>query len=444
MRTRFAPSPTGYLHIGNARTALQAYLAIKKLGGEFWLRIDDTDQERSSKTYIEQIEKDLKWLGMSWDGYFCQSQRFARYEEIKNSLIASGRLYPCFETAEELELKRKVQLGRNLPPIYDRAALKLSTNQQQELIASGKNPHYRFRLKEGQIAWNDLIRGEIKFNAEHISDPIVIRGDGSFTYLLCSVIDDIDYHITHILRGEDHISNTAVQIQMIEALGGETPTFGHLCMFKSKEGKISKRIGGFEIKSLREEGYSPMAINSLLAKLGSSDPVKPYYQLSDLIQEFDFTKCGRAAVNYDVEDLDNLNHKYVTHASHNQVKNELQELGLSHIDAKFWEGVHANISKLDDLKLWWQICREPVEPVISPENKTFLSEAAGTLPKNINAENWAQWIAAVKQASGKQGKALFMPLRLAITGLEHGPEMPIIATLIGHEKLVRRLKGEKC
>ncbi|MEO0347940.1 MAG: glutamate--tRNA ligase [Pseudomonadota bacterium] len=442
IRTRFAPSPTGMLHIGNARTAILTYLAATKLNGEFWLRIDDTDQERSSSAYERAIKDDLTWLGLKWHDCFSQSQRLERYNEVKAEMIASGLLYPCFESKTELDLKRKILLSRNLPPIYDRSALKLTKSQQRQLMADGVKPHYRFKLRPGEIKWRDLVRGEIKFDAEKISDPVVIRADGSFTYLLCTAIDDADYKMTHIIRGEDHIANTAIQIQMMQALAADTPEFAHMCMMTSKEGKISKRIGGFEISSLRESGISSMAISSLLAKIGTSDSIKPYYNITQLTSDFEFSKCSRASVQYDLADLELLNHKYVTHADFNNVQAELEYLGLTKIDAEFWQAVRGNIDKVGDVKLWHQICHGLVKPVIAAANADYIKTALQHLPAQDNSNPWQSWTNKLKEVTDRKGKQLFMPLRTAITGLNYGPEMPKIIALTPRDKILKRLAGE--
>ena len=344
-KLRFAPSPTGFLHAGNVRTALINFLFARKTGGEFILRIDDTDVERSKQEYIDAINQDMAWLGLKYDTTFKQSERFARYEEVKNKLIADGKLYPCYETGEELETKRKFQMKRGAPPIYDRAALKLTDDEKKKLEAEGKKPHYRFKLDPTDIEWDDLIRGPQKFNGANLSDPILFREDGSLIYMLCTVVDDGDYNITHIVRGEDHVTNTAIQIQIAQALGFNIPQFAHMALLKAKDGELSKRKGGFEISALREKGVEPQAILSLLGKIGTSDPVD-YKTTEELIAEFDFKKFGRALAIYNPEDLDRLNHKVVAHLDYAAVKGRVK------VDKGFWDAVKANLKTVAEVEEW--------------------------------------------------------------------------------------------
>lgn len=430
MLTRFAPSPTGYLHIGNARTALICALYARKLGGKFILRIDDTDLERSKKEYEVAIEEDLRWLGLEWQQSARQSERLARYDAVKQQLIASGHLYPCFESQEELEVRRKMQLSRGLPPVYDRAALKLSAEEIKANLAAGKPVHYRFKMQHKDIVWQDEIRGEVKFHGAHISDPIVIRESGAYTYMLPSAIDDVDFGITHVVRGEDHVTNTAVQIQMFEALGAPVPTFAHLALIKGKEGKISKREGGFEIRSLREEGIEPMAILSFLARVGTSDPIDVRPNLETLTQEFVPSKFSRSMAIYDPEEINRLNARLVHELPFSAVSDRVQ------VDEAFWNTVRGNLSKVADANDWWKICHE-APPSAANE---FTAQAATLLPPEPwDASTWNQWIEAVKAASGRKGKELFMPLRLALTGMEHGPELQYMLPLIGRERALKRL-----
>lgn len=436
--TRFAPSPTGYLHIGNVRTALVCYLLTKSQGGEFMLRLDDTDTERSKSEYAEQIQKDLKWLGLEWDQFARQSERMDRYEEVKRELIKAGRVYACYETQEELEIKRKMLLGRGLPPVYDRAALKLTNEEKQALEAKGRKPHWRFKLDEtATIEWNDLVKGPVKFEAKNISDPVIIRENGAPTYMLPSTVDDADFGITHVVRGEDHVSNTAIQIQMFEALGAKPPIFAHTSLLKTKEGKLSKRVGGFDIGALREEGVQPMAITSLLARLGTSDSVELRQNVEELVKHFDISRFTKTAANYDVEDVYRLNKKLLHAMSFEEAKEKLP----SGVDEDFWLSVRANISSFDEVREWWSICRESLTPEI--EDASFTAEASTLLPAGEwNEATWNEWIEQVKAKTGRKGKQLFMPLRKALTAREHGPELQYILPLIGREKAEARLAGK--
>jgi len=441
IKTRFAPSPTGFLHIGNARTALICYLYAKKHGGEFLLRIDDTDIARSKQEYTDAIKEDLVWLGLKWDESFRQSERLSRYDEVKKQLLEMGRLYPCYETAVELEVKRKMQMKLGRPPIYDRASLNLSAEKKAEYEAGGRKPHYRFLMQDGKIEWDDLVRGKVSFEAKNLGDPILLREDGSPTYLLPSAIDDVDSGITHIVRGEDHVTNTAVQIQIFAALGANIPVFAHLALLKAKDAKISKREGGFEIKHLRESGIEAMAINSFLARMGTSEMVEARTNLEDIIKGFDISKFGRAPTTYDEADLSRLNIKLVQAYSFAEIKLHLAEMGLSEIDENFWKSVQPNLKTLAEIKDWWKICNEKLAPVI--EDAEFLAQAGNFLPDGQWDETtWNAWMDKLKAATGRQGKNLFMPIRKAITGMEHGPELKNLLPLIGREKVLARLNGE--
>ncbi len=442
IKTRFAPSPTGLLHVGNIRTALINWLFTKKNGGSFTLRIDDTDLVRSTKEFTECIKQDLSWLKLNWDDLIFQSNRFDRYTEIKNLLIKQGKLYPCYETPEELDIKRKLQLGQGKPPIYDRSALKLSDKQKEQLEASGKKPHYRFLLENRKISWQDLVRDEVTFAENSMSDPILIREDGSWTYMLCSVIDDIDLNITHIIRGEDHISNTAVQIQIFEILGAKLPTFAHLARITSKEAKISKRVGGFDIQNLREEkGIEAMTINNFLATIGTSDPVSHFSEIEDIIEHFELNKFHKSPTNYDEDDLIRINHKILADSSFAEISPRLKQMNLNKIDENFWLIVRKNLNTLNEIILWNNICFDKVVPVI--DNKDFLNACAQCLPTdNWDETIWEKWMHNIISVTNKKGKELFLPIRLALTGIEHGPELKSMIYLLGKEKILKRLNGE--
>jgi glutamyl-tRNA synthetase len=440
VRVRFAPSPTGYLHVGNARTALITWLFARSQDGHFLLRIDDTDIERSKTEYEEVIESSLVWMGMDWDEKTRQRDRSDRYREVVEKLKAEGHLYPCYETPEELSLKRKTQLSRGLPPIYDRAALSMSDREKQKYEKEGRQPHWRFKLKHEPIEWEDLVRGNVKFQGDTMSDPVVIREDGSPLYHLCSVIDDMDYSITHIVRGEDHVSNTAAHIQMFEALGAKPPYFAHLPLISDIEGgKLSKRLGAMSVRDLRkDEGLEPMALVSLLARLGSSDPIEPVTDIKKLIEAFDIRKFSKGAPKFDFDELLRLNAKILHEADFDTVKVRLANIGLPEVTEDFWMAVRPNITKLEDVREWWTVANGPVEHDV--EDTEFLKAAADALPPEPWSEStWKEWTDAVKQATGKKGKDLFKPLRHALTGKEHGPELAALLPLIGREQAAKRL-----
>jgi glutamyl-tRNA synthetase len=438
--TRFAPSPTGFLHIGNARTALINWLYARKYNGKFILRIDDTDITRSTEEYKNAIIRDLKWLGLEWDESFNQNSRLNNYLIAKEKLLQSGRLYPCYETPEELAIKRKLQLSRGLPPIYDRASLKLTQDQITTYEKMGRKPHYRFMIQDSEIKWHDMVKGIINYQGSNLSDPIIIRGDGTMTYMLCSTIDDIDYEISHIIRGEDHVSNTAIQIQMFQAFGVKAPDFGHLSLVKAKDDKISKREGGFDIANLRDnKGLEAMAINSFFALVGSSHNVVPTYSLKQLLDKFDISTYSKSPTTYLPEELETLNHKLVIHLEYQDVKERLHPLAIDQIDEKFWIAVRPNLQKLSDIKEWWEIYTNPKRVEITDRN--ILIIAAETLPQIINQDTWTNWTKLISEKSGKKGKELFMPLRLALTGMNNGPELKNLLPLLTREEILRRLKS---
>lgn len=439
--TRFAPSPTGMLHVGNIRAALLNWLYAKKHNGQFILRFDDTDLERSKQEYKDAIEEDLKFLNLNWDQTFNQLSRLSRYDEIKNLLLDKKRLYACYETPEELELKRKFQLSKGLPPIYDRASLNLTEEQTQKYIEQGRKPHYRFLVNHEPISWHDMIKGEVKYDGKALSDPIVIRADGSMTYMLCSVIDDIDYDITHIIRGEDHVSNTAIQIQMFEALNTTPPTFGHLSLIINKDEKISKRVGGFEIATLRKEiGIEAMAIASFFSLLGSSAQILPYKSMEKLANQFEISSFSKSPTIYQPEDLERLNHKLLISLDFDEVKNHLKEIDAEYIDENFWLSVRSNLQKLRDVKDWWEICHKTPNVKSLNLDKEYLKQAAELLPQGeITKDSWSIWTKEITNITGKKGKELFLPLRLALTGRESGPEIAGVLPLIDQEEIIKRL-----
>jgi glutamyl-tRNA synthetase len=440
VKVRFAPSPTGKLHVGNVRTALVNWLFAKGQGGSFVLRIDDTDLARSTQEYEDGIEADLTWLGLTWDERYNQSKRFDRYEEAAARLKAAGRLYPCYETADELDRRRKVQLSRGLPPIYDRAALALTDAEKAAFEAEGRRPHWRFKLEGKRVAWEDLARGHAEVDTASMSDPVLIREDGLFLYTLPSVVDDIDMAITHIIRGEDHVTNTGAQIEIFEALGAAAPGFAHTPLLVGADGAaLSKRLGSLSISDMRDQGYEPIAITSHLGKIGTSDNLEVAASVEDLGAGFAFSKMGRSPARYDTADLDRLNAQAVHAIDYAAAKPRLEALGAD-LGEDFWTVVKGNLSKFGDVADMARLVVGPVTPVI--EDAAFAEAALELLPEVIDAGAWSAWTSAVKDKTGAKGKGLFMPLRLILTGQAHGPDMAALIPLIGRERLVRRLKGE--
>ena len=439
---RFAPSPTGFLHVGNIRAALINFLYIKKLGGKFLLRLDDTDIERVKDEYRDMILKDMSWLGIEHDELSKQSERLEKYEAAKNNLIKSGRLYECFESADELNLQRKALTSSGIAPIYNRASLNLTEEQKQAYKDSGLKPYYRFLLNDAPTSWKDKVKGKISYKGRHFSDPVLIRDNGVPTYTFCSVVDDIAMGITDIIRGEDHITNTAIQIQIFEALGAQAPEFSHLALIKAKEAKISKREGGFDIKSLREEGYEPMAIANLLSQIGTSESLKIYNKFDDLVQNFDLSKFSRSATNYDISELKSINQKLLQSLSFENAKLRLKEIGVKdEISENFWNIIKLNIEFLKEAGEWLAICSSDFSFSNLESDQEFLSKVADLIPEDTSKDDaWNNWLASIKTATDRKGKNLFMPIRLALSGKEHGPELKALVNLISKENLVKRLQ----
>ena len=434
--TRFAPSPTGQLHVGNVRTALHNWMLAKQAGGRFLLRIDDTDAARSREEYVEGIRADLAWLGLNPDGEERQSLRLAIYEEAFERLKAAGRVYPCWESAQELDLKRKVALGRGLPPIYDRAALALSEDDKAARLAAGEQPHWRFLLDHDEpIAWTDGVRGPQKFDPAMMSDPVVRRADGSWLYMLPSVIDDIAMGVTSVLRGEDHVSNTATQIQMFTALGATPPAFAHEALLVGNEGKLSKRLGSLGCAAFREQGIEPEALVALLARLGTSQPVEAIADRQLLVDSFDLATFGRAPARFDDEELARLNTAIIHQLPYARVAAALP----AGMDEQAWLALRPNLAVLADAADWWQVVTGPiVAPALGDEDRAYLAQAADVLAR-VGAD-WPALTAGLKEATGRKGKPLFQPLRLALTGREHGPEMAALLPLIGADEARARLE----
>jgi glutamyl-tRNA synthetase len=434
--TRFAPSPTGKLHIGNIRTAILNWLFARSSGGRFVLRIDDTDVERSEERYVDSIRADLAWLGLTPDGEERQSERFALYERRFDDLRAAGRIYPAYESQQELELRRKVLLGRGLPPVYDRAALSLGDADRAKLEAEGVRPHWRFKLDPGAIEWNDLIRGPQHFEAATMSDPVIRRADGSWLYMLPSVIDDVDMGISHVVRGEDHVSNTALQLQMFAAMNAPLPTFAHAALLTGTEGKLSKRLGSLGVEHFREEGIEPQAIVALLARIGTSDPVEPYVDPAPLIAAFDFSRFGRAPARFDEGELAQLNARIVHQLDFAAVADRLP----AGMDNAAWEAIRPNLTTVAGAGDWWHVVEGPIEAAVDPEDRDFLA-AAHRVAAEIDwaGDPWHALTNALKDATGRKGKPLFLPLRRALTGMDHGPDMAALLPLIGRDRALERL-----
>lgn len=449
VKVRFAPSPTGKIHVGNVRAALLNYLFARKEGGTFMLRSDDTDQARSTKAFEDGIQTDLGWLGLTHDEFARQSERFGEYDKVSDWLKAKGLLYPCYETSEELDRKRKLQRARGLPPVYDRAALKLSDEEKAAFEAEGRKPHWRFKLSQTPVQWNDLIRGEVTVDTSAVSDPVLIREDGMYLYTLPSCVDDVDFGITHVIRGEDHVTNTATQVELMGHLiafraskgenGGALPQFAHHSLLVGADGQgLSKRLGSLSVEGMREAGIEPSAITSLLARLGTSDPVVPVTDLASLADGFSFDRMGRAPARFDMAELTALNAKILHETPYADVADRLTGDGVSE---ELWLTVRGNVETVKDAAGWKHVVDGEVTPVIDAEDRDFTAEAAALVPDSLDDESWSALTAALKEKTGRNGKGLFMPLRLALTGQTHGPDMAVMFRLIGAEKARARLSG---
>jgi glutamyl-tRNA synthetase len=429
---RFAPSPTGLLHLGNARTAVVNRLFATRQGGRFVLRIDDTDRERSQEAFVGAIREDLRWLGIAWEEEVRQSERGALHADAFARLRESGRVYPAYETPEELTAMRARQQAKGLPPRYDRAALKLTEADRVRLEGAGRRPHWRFRLSDGQTAFADLVQGQKRIALAHLSDPVIRRDEGGFTYGFASVVDDLDLGITHVIRGEDHLTNTAVQIDLMQALGGTVPTFAHLPLLLDKAGaKLSKRLASLSLRELREQDVEPMAVTAVLATLGTGRTPDAAVTLEQLTAEFDLAAFGRAQPRLDPADIERLSREMLRSAPFSEVESRLPGM-----DAAFWEAIRGNVDGIADAEAWWKVVRLPLAPVIV--DAAFCATAADLLGERDHAA----WLEALKEATGRKGKALFQPLRLALTGREHGPPLEHLLALIGRDRAVRRLRGQ--
>ena len=447
---RFAPSPTGHIHIGNSRPALYNWLYAQKMGGRFILRFDDTDLERSKKEYADSIETDLRWLGISPDVIERQSDRVAAYEAAADKLKTAGLLYPCYETPDELERRRSRQRALGRPPVYDRAGLKQTVEERAAFEAEGRKPHWRFVLpnhdgdpfqtKRTEVSWNDLCRGDQTVDLASMSDPVLIRADGTFLYTLPSIVDDIDMGVSHIIRGEDHVSNTGVQIAIFEALGAKAPVFGHHNLLTTRDGEgLSKRKGALSIGSLRESGVEAMAVCSLAVLTGTSQAVEAVPSMDALVEKFDLTSVSRSSAKFDPDDLKGLNARLVHEMPYADAKGRLDEMGVGGGEA-FWTAIRGNCETVNDAKGYWQIVGGPVESRIEDEDREFIAKAKELLPDGeMTLETWGAWTSALKAETGRKGRGLFMPLRRVLTGLDHGPDMKDMLPLIGRKSILDRL-----
>lgn len=437
---RFAPSPTGYLHIGNARTALWNALLARKAGGQFILRLDDTDIERSREVFAEAIIEDLAWLGIRHDRFERQSLRIARYEAAFADLAARGLVYPCFETPDELERKRKRQQARGLPPVYDRAALALDEAAKAAFIAEGRKPHWRFKLSGRSVHWQDGVRGECHIETASLSDPVLVRADGTFLYTFASVIDDIEMGVTDILRGEDHVANTAVQIEIFAAFSAKMPRFSHHNLIATLSGEeMSKRTGALSIRSFRAAKIDPLALAIVAALTGTAESVRPLADLEELAGLLALDKFSRALTRFDPAEIADLSKRLLHAKPFAAVAADLAVLGIEGPRAQaFWAAIHGNIDALDEAAQWWDILM--TDQVFASEEPDFLAEAAALLPPEpFGPESWSLWVKAIQEKTGRKGKSLFMPLRLALTGREHGPELKAVMPLLGRRACFARL-----
>jgi glutamyl-tRNA synthetase len=431
--TRFAPSPTGFLHIGNLRLGLFNYLIARKAGGQFILRIDDTDPERSKEEYVDAIQEDLEWLGLTWDRIERQSARMDLYHAAGDKLRSLGRFYEAFETPTELDLKRKKQLNMGKPPVYDRAALQLSDDEKAALRAERGDGVWRFKLDPTRIEWTDAILGGLSIDAASVSDPVLIRADGTMLYTLASVVDDTDMGITDVVRGNDHVTNTATQIQIMQALGKDVPSFAHNSMLTGPQGeKLSKRLGSLSMRDLRSAGIEPQAVLSLLARLGSSQPVELRMSLDEIVEGFDLSTFGASPTKFDDGDLAPLIARYLSGLPFEAVAEDIAALGVpGDLAPSFWKVVSENIATRADMAGWWALFSQGAEALVAEEDRDFVAQAFDMLgAPPYDAETWSSWTAAVKEATGRKGRGLFMPLRKAVTGRERGPEMADVMPLM--------------
>jgi glutamyl-tRNA synthetase len=439
-RVRFAPSPTGHIHIGNARTALFNWLFVLKRGGEFVLRFDDTDAERSKREFAASIETDLRWLGIVPHSVERQSARGALYDAARDRLVAASRLYPCYETEDELDRKRKRARAQGKPPIYDRAALFLTPEDRRRLEAEGRKPYWRFKLDGRAVTFEDLIRGPQTVHTDAMSDPVLVREDGSYLYTLPSVVDDIDMQITHVIRGEDHVTNTGAQIELAEALGATPPHYAHHNLLTDASGEgLSKRIGSLSIGALREDGFEPLAVALVAILTGTSEAIAPHASLSELAEHFDLNMVSRAPARFDPSELDAINARILRALDYDALAPRLAALGITNARA-FWEAVRDNVKRFPEVAAWHALVAGPVRPVIADADRSFIAQAKAALPQEPwSAETWGEWTAELKELTGRKGRALYHPLRLALTGREDGPELRTLLPVLGRKACLARL-----
>ena len=439
MRVRFAPSPTGFLHVGNARIALANTLFSRRHGAAFLLRIDDTDLERSRPEYEAAIEQDLHWLGVAWSETFKQTTRMSAYDAAADRLSVSGRLYPCFESEEELRFKREQRMKRGLAPVYDRAMLKMTAEQRAQAEANGKSPYWRFKLSDSTIEWTDLVLGRRQVKLQSVSDPVLVRADGSYLYTFTSVVDDIDHAVSHVIRGEDHVTNTGVQLDIISALGANPTrfTFGHLpLLIDSDGGKLSKRLEGLSLRALRQDGVEPEAITAYLARLGTSDSPE-IAALDALAQGFDLSRVSRSPARFDVRQLLALNRRVLHAAPFEQVRARLPGAATP----AFWDAVRGNLDLLSEARQWWTVVSGELVPPVLEGQGDFFRDALVHLPQEPwDTTTWHEWTETLKTLTGRKGRALFMPLRMALTGEDHGPELATLLPLMGRQIVETRLR----
>ena len=447
---RFAPSPTGRIHIGNARTALFNWLFAKP-DGKFILRLDDTDRERSTEEFAQGIVEDLAWLGVVPDEIVRQSERRERHDAAAALLRERGLLYPCYETADELEKQRKRLQARRKPPIYDRSALRLGDADRQAHEAEGRKPHWRFLLpnfaddphetQRTDIGWDDVVRGPQSIDLASMSDPVLVREDGSYLYTLPSVVDDAELGITHVIRGDDHVANTAVQIALFQALGFDVPAFGHHNLLTTIDGDgLSKRSGALSLQRLREDGIEPAAVASLAVQTGTSGQIDAKPSLSSLREGFEIDSASRSAAKFDPTELNHLNAAIVHELPFDAVRERLIEQGIPEGEAEsLWSIVRGNCERVADARRWYDSINDQPSPKLTDDDAAFVRTAFDVLPPGeFDQGTWDGWVTDVKRETGRKGKALFMPLRLALTGLDHGPELRDLLPLIGRERTVAR------
>ncbi|MBI29068.1 MAG: Glutamate--tRNA ligase 1 [Alphaproteobacteria bacterium MarineAlpha5_Bin11] len=437
--TRFAPSPTGDLHLGNARSAILNWIYAKKNYGEFILRIDDTDTERSKDKYVDSIKNDLLWLKINWSSSFKQSERLKNYNTKILELKGMDRLYPCFETAEELALKRKSLLSSGKPPIYDRSSLKLTDKEKEDFLLSGKKPHWRFFVEDKTIIWNDIIRGDVSFDSKNLSDPILIRENGSLLYHLPSVIDDITENVTDIIRGEDHVNNTAFHIQLFESLGSKPPNFGHHPLITDESGKsLGKRLGSLSIKSLSDDGLEPISIINYLSTIGTSKDMSSKIELNSILESFDIKSLARSSPKFNKKDLIRINSNVLKKMKFDNAQEALSKLGIKDIKEEFWNLIKNNIEFMHEANEWIEIISS--SKILYNSDKDFLDKCSSVLPKEpFTINTWEEWLVNIDKISDRKGKKLFMPLRLALTGREHGPELKYLIPLMTKKLILFRL-----